>query len=202
MDRLLNTSKLKQEIKSNLHFQSNSCVAYLQNVFLSSGYFYDGNGYHLEFAVSNLVESDKIIKLLSEYGIASKTTVRHNKHIVYMKDSQSISDTFVLLGAKNSVLEFNNILAMADLKKSINRATNCINANIDKALDTSFKQVQKIKYLIDSGQMQNFNSQCRQAAFARLQYPEYSLQQLAQVLGISKSGIKHRLDKLVKNEYE
>ena len=96
-----------------------------------------------------------------------------------------------------SKLEIENVLIERNLRNVANRQSNCINANIDKALQASNKQLEAISVLQGSGKLALLSVPLRDVARLRQNHPEATLEELAQITGISKSGIRHCLDRLV-----
>ncbi|MCL1944478.1 MAG: DNA-binding protein WhiA [Firmicutes bacterium] len=181
-----------------LNISNSCCIAtYLKGVYLGVGSFSMSTGYHLEFVLPTVEKALYVQYCLQSFNIVSKILAHHNRHLVYIKDSVLIADIMVLLGAINNSLEFNNVLASADIRKNINRATNCITANIDKSIYSSLKYIECIEWLQSSGNFDKLSPVLQDTAKIRLMYPEQSLELLAKSLKISKSGIKHRLDKIV-----
>jgi DNA-binding protein WhiA len=192
-----NISQLIDDMNT-LQLDQQCCqVAYLSSIFLGCGSLSVSSNYQL----SILLHSDSVMmylqQLMSNLGIPPKLLQRTHKYILYLKDSQLIADCLVLMNAVQAVLDFNNILASADIRKQINRATNCISANIDKSLSTSFRHISAIKRLKTTGNFDLLSAQDRNTANARTRHPDYTLQQLADTLKMSKSGVKHRLDKIL-----
>lgn len=170
---------------------------YLSAVFLGSGSFSMSRGYHLQFALHSDFIAKAVQDILFEFDITSKLMIDGTRYTVYIKDSQLISDVLVLLGATQSALDFNNILVNADVRKNSNRATNCITANIDKTIDSSQKYIRAIEFLKATNNFDVLSLDLKATASMRLKHPEHSLEQLAKLLEISKSGLKHRLDKIL-----
>ena len=68
-------------------------------------------------------------------------------------------------------------------------------ANLQKAVDAAGRQLAEIKILAAAG-LEKLPPKLRAAAEARLENPEASLAELAEMLGITKSGMSHRMRKL------
>ena len=74
-------------------------VAYLRGVFLSKGSVNDPktSRYHLEILLEQKYESVFIQRLLNKYNLNSKILMRDNKYMIYIKDSEKISDFLKLI---------------------------------------------------------------------------------------------------------
>ena len=127
----------------NLSLYDNECdrLTILKTLFLMNGNFYynsDNNknskGYNLEFVFKDENLADICLQLLSENEFNLKKIVRMNNFVLYTKNSNTICDLLVLLGATNFALEFQNNLAMREIRNSANRQNNCFGHNLDKTL--------------------------------------------------------------------
>ena len=104
-----------------------------------------GSGYHLEFVFNFEKIAEDFVKLLSFFEIPAKITIRKNTPIVYIKEYQLICDTLALVGANRAVLDLQNEAAIRELRNNVNRQNNCLNANLNKTVQASVKQLNAIK---------------------------------------------------------
>lgn len=86
-----------------------------------------------------------------------------------------------------------------EIRNQENRRSNCDTANISKTVDSSAKQLRAIRRLKESGRFRTMDGELQKTALLREQYPEDSLQELADAHTppITKSGVNHRLKKIV-----
>lgn len=179
--------------------------AYIAGWFLASGSVNSprSSNYHLEFRVNKNVHRDHLIELLSRYTINAKVTSRRNQTIVYIKASDQIADVLRLMKAHQSLMEYENIRIQRDFHNSLTRLDNCELANEVKSLNAGSKQVSAINTLEKHHRLQFLDERLIDIANLRVSNPEASLKELAQIyekesgIVMSKSGIKHRLDKLI-----
>ena len=173
--------------------------AYLRGVFLGAGTVsHPEKGYHMEIVTGSEILAKDIKKLINGFGLKSKVFARRSSQIVYLKESEQISDFLALLGAGNQVLEFENIRIIKELRNKTNRIVNCESANLDKTVDSAVRQIENIKK-IDSGiGIDNLPPKLKEVARLRLANPESSLAELGQMLNppLQKSGVNHRFRKL------
>ncbi len=158
------------------------------------------SGYHLEF-VFNLEKTAKDFqKLLNDMDIKSKTTVRKNAPLVYIKEYQIICDILALVGATRSVLELQNEAAIRDLRNNVNRQTNCLNANLNKMVKASVRQVEAINIIKNTIGIESLDSSLAELCLIRLANPDEPLERLKDLYSqpVSKSGINHRFNKILK----
>ena len=92
-----------------------------------------------------------------------------------------------------------NTKIMNEFRNSVNRQVNCDTANIKKQLATSQKYIEAIRYLIESGKLETMPEELRTTAKLRLEHDQLSLSDLAKLTNppVTKSGMKHRLEKIL-----
>ncbi len=159
----------------------------------------NSSGYHLEFLFAFEELAQDFIKLLSEFDIHAKMTIRKKNPIVYIKEYQLICDALALVGANKAVLSLQNEAAIRELRNSINRQTNCMNANLSKTVNASVRQLNAIKIIQDNMGLEALSDDLMELCLIRLANPDESLETLRKLYGkdISKSGINHRLNKII-----
>lgn len=153
--------------------------------------------YHLEFSFGKKTIAEDFAALILRFGIKTELTAHRGRAVVYTKDSEHISDCLALMGGVKAVLSLNSIIAARQMSAHINRQQNCDMHNIDKQINTGLNQCAYLKELDLSVVSQGL----KEAAQMRLAHPDYSYEQLAALLGITKSGLKNRLRRL-KEIYE
>ncbi len=175
--------------------------AFVRGVFLACGYASNpGKAYRLEFVVPRFKLCKNLDYLLTAEEYTPKSTVRKASHILYFRDSAVIEDLITFMGATRSTLELMDVKLYKDLRNNINRKTNCETANIEKTVTASSAQIRAIRTLKRTGGFKNLPHELAQIAALRLKYPESSLSELGAMLSptITRSGVSHRLRKLVK----
>ena len=179
--------------------------AYIRGAFLAKGSINDPKTsiyYHLEFVFDHKKEAVFVQRLLNDFDLNSKILLRESKCMVYIKDSEEISDLLKVISAMNSVLYYENVRAYRDKKNATNRLNNCEQANVDKIIQTAANQVECIEHIQRLVGLEVLDDKIRQAAEYRLKYPEVSLLELSEIISletntrITKSGLNHRLRKL------
>lgn len=184
-------------IDPSLIINDNAGIAYIKGAFLGSGSLSLSSGYHLEFSLSNEVLALDLKALLNKKKIAAKITKRKDKFIVYIKSAEAVSDVLALMGAPVAVLKINEKIAMRHVSGLSNRRLNCDMANIDKTVNTAQNQIEAITALKMSGKFSGLDSKLIEAGEARLNFPDAPTSELASMLNISKSGLIHRLNKII-----
>ena len=92
--------------------------AYIRGSFYARGSINDPktSQYHLEFLYDNKFEAVFIQRLLNEFELNAKILMREKKYMVYIKDSDDISDFLKLIGASQGVMYYENIRALKEQK--------------------------------------------------------------------------------------
>lgn len=174
--------------------------AIIRGSFLGSGSVSNPESkYHLEIILSTEENAETVIKILSEFTIPAKKLERKNGYGVYIKDSEEISKLLALIGANSSVLKFEEIRVLRDMKNNINRKVNCETANLNKTVNAAVRQIEAIKALQKTKEFEKLPENLKEIAKVRLENPDASLQELGQMLKepIGKSGVNHRLNKII-----
>lgn len=171
--------------------------AYVRGAFLGGGYIAKAKGYRLEFVFSNSTLASDFQKLLSNLGIISKNILRKSKYVLYLSSSENICNLLAGIGADKAVLDIYNELAQRSVRNVANRTANCINANIDKAVYNAVKQTEAIAYIEATKGLDFLPQKLREAAQARKNNPSATLQEMAEKLNLSKSGLNHRMSKII-----
>lgn len=156
--------------------------------------------YHLEFVVNSLELAEELKELINSYGLTSKVIARKNSHIVYLKEGEQIVDILSIIGAYNSLFEFENVRIVKDMRNNVNRLVNCETANLSKTVNAAVRQVESIKLIEKEIGLKRLSKPLRDIAELRLEYPDESLKELGEMLDppVGKSGVNHRLRKIEK----
>lgn len=178
--------------------------AYLSGLFLSIGSVNDPktSRYHLEFVTSNLEYANFISNLLNKYNLNSKVLKRENKYMIYIKESEKISDFLKLIKATKAMFYYEDIRIYRDNKNKANRLNNCEQANVDKIIGTANKQLMDIEFLDENGLLDLLDDKVKEVALYRMKYQEVSLLELSEIITketgnkITKSGLHHRFKKI------
>ena len=121
-----------------------------------------------------------------------------NKYVVYIKKRRCIEDFLTLIGAQNSTLKIMQCNVMKDVRNNVNRKTNFEAANIIKSSASAAIQLEAIKKINESSDINLLPDELREVAIARLNNPELPLSEIGKLCGLSRSGVHHRLQKLIK----
>ncbi|HJC99538.1 DNA-binding protein WhiA [Candidatus Arthromitus sp. SFB-turkey] len=175
--------------------------SFIKGVFIGCGSMSNPEkGYHLEFVIQNLNFSIYFRDFLNYHGFNSKIIKRKIYYVVYIKEADNISKILGTIGACNAVLDFENIRVKKEYSNNKNRLRNCIEANEDKLIITSVRQVRAIMFIDDKIGLDKLPKNLKEIAEIRLKYKEMSLKDLGMFLKppLGKSGVLHRLRKIEK----
>ena len=181
------------------NFDCDDCIkAFVAGAFLSCGTVSTPQkDYHLEFTVPYLNLSKSLVTLLGEIELAPKTSNRKGYNIVYFKGSEAIEDCLYLMGASSAMFEMMNVEIVKDFRNKANRTANCEAANIDKTVKASFAHIKAIEKIENTKGLDYLKNDLKEMAILRRDNPELSLAELSRLSGMSRSGVNHRLKRIV-----
>ena len=132
-------------------------------------------------------------------GFCPKLAIRGGAQVLYLKQSDLISDFLAFLGARIASMGIMEAKLEKEMNNKVNRRCNCDDANISKVVEAAQEQLTAIRTLREKGILENIPAKLRQAALARENHPESSLTELAAMMEppITKPAMNHRLKKLV-----
>ena len=197
-------------IDKNLLFDDQTRRSFIKGVYIGSstssiklstgGAQSCGSGYHMEFSSQSHQFLLEFSEILAEYNIIGKIFERKNSFVVYIKDVNTIQDLLALMGANKSVLDLSNEIVTRELRNKVNRQVNCINANINKTVEASMKQVDAINTIINTIGLESLPDDLQEVAVLRLANQEESLDELLKLstIKLTRSGLNHRFRKLIK----
>lgn len=200
MDGLMFHSHVSDEIMGN----APKMRSYLRGAFMASGSVNnpETSRYHLEIYSIYEEHNQDICDMLNYYGLNARSLERRNGFISYLKGAEKIADFLTLIGATNSMLKFEDVRIVRDMRNSVNRLVNCETANMNKTIDAASKQIDNIEFIQQRVGLGALPEKLQEIAELRLEHPEVSLKELGEMIpsgAISKSGINHRIRKI--NEF-
>ena len=187
----------------NLAVVEDECckASFLRGAFLSGGSVTDPiKGYHIELTTTHNAVARQTYALMEEIlGFYPKTAVRSGAQVLYLKQSEQISDLLTYLGAPVAAMGIMEARLEKELNNKVNRRCNCDDANTSKVVEAAQEQLAAIRILRDRGLYENLPKKLQQAIDAREDNPEASLTELAAMMEppITKPAMNHRLKKLI-----
>ncbi|HIT26321.1 MAG TPA: DNA-binding protein WhiA [Candidatus Ornithoclostridium excrementipullorum] len=179
-------------------------AAFARGLFTANGSAYvpddEGGGYHLEFSFFGEESAKRFAEILGEYDIAVSIAERGEYYGVYCKSGSAMSDILAFMGAYDGVLRLNELIVRRAALNNINRGVNCSIANMDKAQRAATQLIEAIARLKAEGTYELLDPKLKSVCEEREKHPDYTMAQLAEALGISKSGLNHRIEKILKED--
>lgn len=178
-----------------------SCRAsFLRGLFFVCGTVNDPQkSYHLEFVLPSEESAEAVSAYLSSIGYPPRRIARTTGVGLYYKDAGSVADLITMMGSHSIIFEFYNARIESDIRNNENRATNCVARNIQKSVAAAARQMEAIGRLMESGKLDSLPEPLRETALLRYRNPDATLDELKDLHHppISKSGLSHRLQKLL-----
>ncbi|OPJ54985.1 DNA-binding protein WhiA [Alkalithermobacter paradoxus] len=190
---------INSKIPKHLFLDDQCKRAYVRGAFLGCGSISDPEKtYHMEFVTNNSEFSEELKNLINELGFNSKIVNRKNSYVIYLKESEQISDLLNLMGAHTALLNLENVKILKEMRNNVNRIVNCETANLSKTINAAVRQMENIKYIKDTVGLDYLPENLIEIAKIRLEYEDMSLKELGEMLypPIGKSGVNHRLRKI------
>lgn len=201
--RLINSlGQMDEEfsVRDNPVLQRTCCRrAFLRGAFLSAGSITDPEkNYHFEIACAVREKAEQLRELFAFFGLDAKIVMRKKYYVLYLKEGAMISDALNIMEAHVSLMRFENVRILKDVRNSVNRRVNCEAANINKTVSAARKQIEDIEYIKNTVGLEFLPANLRDIAAARLAQPDATLKELGESLPspVGKSGVNHRLRKL------
>ncbi len=188
-------------IKSNYE---NFVDRFLRGAFLACGNITNPNSnYHLEFKIWNLNIADEFVNIISklkEVKLKPHILKKKEYSILYFRESEQITDFLAFIGAHKSAMEFMQVKILKGIRNNVNRKNNFETANTDKIAFASAQQIRAIKLINLKIGLESLPKDLKEIAVLRIKHPDASLSELNSMLKnkISKSGVNHRLNKIIK----
>ena len=95
-----------------------------------------------------------------------------------------------------ALMDLENIRILKEMRNSVNRQVNCETANLQKTVAAAVRQTHLVQKLLAKESRSSLSSKIREACDLRLAHPNASLSELAEICGITKSGLAHRFKKI------
>ena len=187
----------------NLPIVEDDCckAAFLRGAFLAGGSVTDPEkGYHMEITTTHASVSRETYALMREIaGFSPKTAQRGGGYVLYLKQSDLISDYLTFLGAPIAAMGIMEAKLEKELNNKVNRRCNCDDANTSKVVEAAQEQIAAIRVLRERGLLDQLPQKLREAASAREEHPSSALSELAGMMEppITKPAMNHRLKKLM-----
>lgn len=201
---------LREDVRALIPNESAALRNFMQGLFVASGSLVIpalvmekdegtsntmGTKYHLELRFTDEAFAEAVAESFSELEFHFLSRKRH--FVLYLKDSEKISDFLVLVNATKSKFALDDVIISRSLRNTSNRQTNCDLANASKTVTAAGKQLEAIATLKRMGLFDGLPETLKDIARLREANEEATLDEIADMLCISKSGASHRFAKLI-----
>ncbi|HJV47481.1 MAG TPA: DNA-binding protein WhiA [Bacillota bacterium] len=175
--------------------------AYLRGAFLAGGSVNhpESGSYHLEIFTLYQQHCEDLVKLVNIFELNARCIERKKGHVMYLKESEKITEFLSLTGAHQALLYFEDVRIVKDMRNSVNRLVNCETANLNKTVSAAMKTIENIKKIEREMGLEQLPERLREVAELRVKHADLSLTELGEMVPsgkVSKSGINHRLRKI------
>lgn len=201
LDIITKDLQFKREISKEITNKSCCKRSYLRGAFLAGGSVNhpESSSYHLEIFTNYEEHANSLVELMGKFTLNAKCLERKKGFVVYIKESEKITDFLNIIGAYQALFQFEDSRIVKDMRNSVNRLVNCETANLNKTVSASLKQLEHIKIIEEHLGLDQLPDKLKEIAIVRKQHPDVNLKELGELLPsgkVSKSGINHRLRKL------
>jgi len=168
-------------------------AAYLRGAFQGAGSVTrpgGRGGYHLEVVHR---DEDFARRVAAFSRVPLKVVRRRGRWVAYTKSADGVTSLLAQMGLNEAVLEYEARAVLGEAKANANRATNFDAANAGRTATAAARQQRALQAIDPAG----LPPALREMLELRLENPDASLAELAQMGGLSKSAVNHRLRRLV-----
>ena len=168
-------------------------AAYLRGAFQGAGSVTrpgGRGGYHLEI----VHRDEQFAQRVAAFSrVPLKVARRRDRWVAYTKSADGVTSLLAQMGLNDAVLEYEARAVLGEVKANANRVTNFDAANAGRTATAAARQQRALESL-DPAQLP---VALRDMLDLRLEHPDASLSELAQIGGLSKSAVNHRLRRLL-----
>ena len=183
------------------NFRCASCKSsFMRGVFCASGTVSDPErSFHLEIKTKDEGLADSLFEYVSANCLEMKRTKRGDIYSLYLKKGDDIADLMHFMGAGKEAFEISNEKIKRDFSNLANRRNNFEIGNISKTVSASGECIDAIRLLERRGKLSKLSAALAETARLRVDNPYANLEELAALHSerITKSGVNHRLQKLM-----
>lgn len=200
---LIDIKKINKDY--NLFLENNiseeQAKAAFRGIFLRSGSINNPNNlYHLEIIFDNYKNGNHFIDLAKRFDFDFGSSKRNSGIVAYLKNGDKISEFLAFIGCSSSVLNFEDVRMVKEIRNNVNRQVNLEAANLSKIAETAVKQINDINYLKQKNYFNKLSEKDKELCKLRLNNPDKPLAELGELMDppLSKSGINHRFTNIHK----
>lgn len=171
-------------------------MAYLRGRFLSRGSLsVAGARTHLEFVVSE-AEAPIFSAWLRDVDLPASWRIRRGRGVVTWKSGEIVGLFLRRIGAGGALLELEARQVSRAMRGELNRILNAESSNLQRSVAAAGRQLAAIDQLESEGRLGDQPYLVRVVVEARRETPEATLAELAERLGLHRSGIQRALERV------
>ena len=173
--------------------------AYLRGAFLGAGSLSGPRSPHLEVRTPLHAGAAFVRSVASAAGVRMRVLDRESHSAAYAKSWDGIEAYLSVAGASETVLALEERALVAGLRADANRLANADHANLVRQSRSALAQLEAVRTLRDSGELEDLGATLQDAAHLRLRHPSLSLRELAERADppVTKAAMAGRLARLV-----
>jgi hypothetical protein len=174
--------------------------AYLRGALLGGGSLSGPRGPHLEIRSTALAGAHFTAALAAREGIPLGVRDRGRHAVAYAKGGETIAALLAVAGASDTVLALSERAVVGSTRARANRLANADHANLVRTSRAAHAQLQAVRRLERSGDLERLSAPLREAARLRARHPTLSLRELALRCDppATKAAVQRRLGKLIR----
>ena len=159
----------------------------IKGYFLSCGYIKSPEkGYALDFFIDTEDAATFLYYLFKKIGKRVFQADKKNKNLVYIRNSEDILDILIIINAVSTFFKYEDTIINKEIRNKVNRNMNWEIANETRKISTSEKQLKMIEKIDEAAGLNNLSDVLQETARMRIENPDLSLQELADLMNISK----------------
>jgi hypothetical protein len=174
--------------------------AYLRGALLGAGSLTGPRGPHLEIRSATLAGAQFTAAVGAQAGGRMRAYERGRHAVAYAKGSEAIAALLAAVGASDTVLALAERSVLGSTRARANRLANADHANLVRTSRAAHAQLQAVRRLERSGELERLSAPLREVARLRARHPTLSLRELALRCDppATKATVQRRLGKLVR----
>lgn len=166
-------------------------VAYLRGAFMATGTINKPeSSYYLEIIFSSESAANFVRQILKDLDFRPSKSLRKNILGLYICEGDAIEDFLGMVGADETLERFQIVRNLKEVRANVNRLVNVETANLNKMIDAAQRQIADIKILLKHNV--KLKEDFQQTLEMRLQFPEYSVGELAEKLFVTRQALNYR----------
>lgn len=179
------------------HWRSPERRGYLAGVFLLTGSITPPSSqYLLELRLGRAAAAQRAVRTLVRFGLTPRRRIHREITIIYLRGADEMCTALGLMDATDARLMVEENRVVRSVRGEVNRLVNAEAANVEKSVMAAVRQTEGVRRLLGARGLNALPPKLRDAAEARLRYPEATLEELGGYLGLSKAGVSYRLRRI------